>query len=335
MNKTFQRFAAAAVVALAACSVRPSFAPTLAGSAAIRSSSAAGPANHIYLANSFMTKSGTVTEYGPAGTSRLQTIAFPATALAGSGGLIAAGSKSNIQEYAAGTNTVKRTITQGVNEPMALAFDGSGNLYAVNFAGSRSIVEYARGTAAPLRTISLAAWPSRAVAIDAAGNLYVGVYDKSAGDVLIYSPGQAQPARTIPIPHANEYDYPAAMLLDSAQRLYVATNYGHIYIYEPGATAPTYVITYPDTLNSIALDKTGNLWAVGNGPLVEYAATNWKLVKSIVTGGPPIQVGVDGNGNVYVGAIGVLEEYDAASGAKVRSVTKGVGTPIWMVFASR
>ncbi len=53
--------------------------------------------------------------------------------------------------YAPGKTKVRRTISQGVEAPNALAFDGSGKLYVAN---GENVLVYAAGTRKLVRTIS-------------------------------------------------------------------------------------------------------------------------------------------------------------------------------------
>jgi DNA-binding beta-propeller fold protein YncE len=47
--------------------------------------------------------------------------------------------------YAPGSKSVLRTISQGLNDPGALAFDGSGNLYVANITGNAVTVYATEG----------------------------------------------------------------------------------------------------------------------------------------------------------------------------------------------
>lgn len=63
-------------------------------------------------------------------------------------------------------------ITTGIDNPDALAFDSSGNLYVAN-EGGNTVTVYAAGSGTPSRTISIGIHHPDALAIDADGNLYV------------------------------------------------------------------------------------------------------------------------------------------------------------------
>ena len=93
--------------------------------------------------------------------------------------------------YARGSSSVLRTISEGVNFPYALAFDGSKNL----------------GSGLVLRSISQSVQFPGSLAFDAAGNLYVGNSDNST--ITVYASGKKKLKRTISArvsyPHATSF----------------------------------------------------------------------------------------------------------------------------------
>ena len=72
--------------------------------------------------------------------------------------------------YVAGGTSALRTISQGVNNPEDLEFDGSGNLFVAN-VGDNTVTVYAPGKTRVLRTISEGVNGPDALAFDAADNL--------------------------------------------------------------------------------------------------------------------------------------------------------------------
>ena len=76
--------------------------------------------------------------------------------------------------YAPGKGKVLRTITDGLNNPFAVAFDGSGNVYIANLFGDKGAVTvYAPGGASLLRTISQGVYGPEALAFDSSSDLFV------------------------------------------------------------------------------------------------------------------------------------------------------------------
>jgi hypothetical protein len=68
--------------------------------------------------------------------------------------------------YAQGSTKVLRTISKGLSDPFALAFDGSANLY-VSIYANNTVTEYAPGGTHLVRTISQGVSNPRALAFRA------------------------------------------------------------------------------------------------------------------------------------------------------------------------
>jgi hypothetical protein len=60
--------------------------------------------------------------------------------------------EATVTVYAQGSTKVLRTISKGLSDPFALAFDSSANLYVSNYANN-TVTVYAPGGTYPLRTI--------------------------------------------------------------------------------------------------------------------------------------------------------------------------------------
>jgi hypothetical protein len=103
----------------------------------------------------------------------------------------------NVVEYAFGSSSPKRTITDGVNSPAQVCSDTKGNLYVLNATGP-SVTEYAAGQRTVKRTIISGLDQPSAIAVDASANLYVA--NKGSGSnaesITIYSPSSSAPTRT-------------------------------------------------------------------------------------------------------------------------------------------
>ena len=97
--------------------------------------------------------------------------------------------------YAPNSTSVLRTMPYAHQEPLALAFDTTGNLYVLLMPcvayGLGSVVVYAKGTTTVLRTISQGL-PTD-LTVDGAGNLYVYI----GSQIKIYAPGSTSVRRII------------------------------------------------------------------------------------------------------------------------------------------
>ena len=58
-----------------------------------------------------------------------------------------------VSEFAPGSTTPTATLT-GLNDPDALAFDSSGNLYVANYGGNGTVSEFAPGSTTPTATLT-------------------------------------------------------------------------------------------------------------------------------------------------------------------------------------
>lgn len=150
-----------------------------------------------------------------------------------------------------GYMTYARTITKGIQLPVALAVDPSDQLFVANCRrcpfsqpGKRKdwISVYASNGSAPLRRFddgSDGRKIPRDLAIDSTGRLYVANdnLDRAGGphggEILVYAPGGSTPIGTI----TQGIDIPVALALDPSNNLYVANAYGgDVTVYNPGGT---------------------------------------------------------------------------------------------------
>jgi hypothetical protein len=111
----------------------------------------------------------------------------------------------NVVVYAPGGTSPVSTIAteQGLCNPIAFAFDASGNLYVANYAAGQpsysSVSVYAAGSLALIRTIMNGMNNPRAIAVDTAGALYVAnqADDVPPGDMTVYAPQSAKLVQTL------------------------------------------------------------------------------------------------------------------------------------------
>jgi sugar lactone lactonase YvrE len=138
--------------------------------------------------------------------------------------------KNEIDVFAPGASSPFRTITQGIDLPRVLMFDGSGNLFVANCSPCDS---YGK---------------------------------KHGGSITVYAPGSGVPSRTI----TNGIDWPVAMAFDGEGKLAVAnspwTGKGSVAVYG-SASHPMYTIVKDiASPNAIAADPSGNVY-VSNLPV--------------------------------------------------------------------
>ncbi len=208
----------------------------------------------------------------------------------------------SVNVYAAGTTKLLRSIKDGINSPMALAFDTNGNLYVFNGDGNdTAVLVYAPGASTPSRSLPQGYTDVSAIALDASNNLFV-IRSPVSGQASIveYKADSTKIVRTI----TKGIQSPQAIALDSSGRLYVANtpfpNAGWVSVYAPGSSTPSYRITSGmDDPQLLAIGGEGNLY-VGNddygvalarrdvssgdnGSLCAYAPKAKKPMRCIVT----------------------------------------------------
>ncbi len=187
----------------------------------------------------------------------------------------------------------------GVSQPVALAFDSSGALYAANKQGS-TVTKYTPGSTSPTATLTGLNGPD-ALAFDAAGNLYVANYFAgNSGTISVFHPGAVHPSATL-----TGVAYPVALAVDRNGNLFVA-NSGNasttVSEFAPGATKPTASLTGLSAPDALAFDSSGNLYvANANNGTVSVFAPGMTIAATTLTGlDAPDALAFDSSGNLYV-----------------------------------
>jgi hypothetical protein len=131
----------------------------------------------------------------PGGKNHLYYLADGATALALDSQddvYVAQGYSNSIFVYKAYKRSPHRTITNGVDGPVALTIDGKGNLYCAN---ANNVTVYAPGSSTPAYTITDGINQPDALLADGSGNLYVS--NVGANSVTVYPEGSTTPSEII------------------------------------------------------------------------------------------------------------------------------------------
>jgi methionine-rich copper-binding protein CopC len=122
---------------------------------------------------------------------------------------------TTVSIFAAGATTPSTTLT-GLNGPVALAFDSSGNLYVANHGGT-TVSEFAPDATTASATLTGLSGPD-ALTFDSSGNLYVT--NEGGTTVSKFAPGATTASATL-----TGLSGPDALAFDSSGNLYVA-NFG-------------------------------------------------------------------------------------------------------------
>ncbi len=219
------------------------------------------------------------------------------------------------------------TLT-GLNDPNALVFDASGNLYVANygFNGSGTTVsEFAPGATSPSATLIGLSGPI-ALAFDASGNLYVANFGQGNGtSVSKFAPGGTTPTATL-----TGLNGPDALAFDASGNLYVA-NYGGgsngngttVSKFAPGATSPTATLNAGNNPAALAFDASGNLYVANAGDnTVDKFAPGATSPSATLTGlNEPYALAFDASGNLFAA------NYGSGSGTTISKFAPGATTP--------
>jgi len=218
-----------------------------------------------------------------------------------------------------------RTLTDGVNGAVALAFDAAGNEYVLN-RNAASVTVYARDGGAPIRTIAMSGIPYlSALAVDGSGRLYVA--DRFQQSVLEYLPGATTPSRTI----TDGIRSPEALAIDREGNLYVADSNVQVTVYDP-ATGHR-LRTLAGALRfpiSLQFDAYGNLY-VGCARSVEIFAPEATSPSRTIVQGINVAkaMAFDSLGNLFVANLGsnTVTEYEPYATAPVATISHGISGP--------
>ncbi len=168
---------------------------------------------------------------------------------------VANSAANTVTLYAAGSTALLTTIT-GVNNPQALVFDTSGDLFVAGTPGS--VAEYAPPYTGSATTIGSGVNHPQALALDSRGNLFVA-NGNGSNSVTVYSaPYGGSPTAVI----GNGVNDPVSLALDAANDVFVVNQgAGTVTEYAPPYLTPA--VTLSNGLNgpsSAAIDARGNLF---------------------------------------------------------------------------
>jgi serine/threonine protein kinase, bacterial len=189
-----------------------------------------------------------------------------------------------------------RTITDGVNEPEALAVDPAGNLYVAN-RETKNITAYAPGSTTVSFTIANVP-KVRAMQFDPAGELNVAGSD----DVTVYAAGTGQLLRSI----KNKLHHPYRLAFDPAGDLFVLSfdvkpRKTDIVEFAPGATKATRYFGVSQYANCLVVGPDGYLYVGNDTTVLVIDPATGATVRTISDGVyDSLTVAFDSVGNFYL-----------------------------------
>ena len=220
------------------------------------------------------------------------------------------------------------TITAGVGDPDALAFDANGDLWVAEGASPPRIVEYRGGSvvhnAAPVAQITNfgGVISPEGLAFDSHGNLWIAGGTAVEEYLAAGLPSNPQPARIwSDETHGLPLDGPDALAFDPHGNLWVASYDNRVLLEFAAASltkshpAPLHILQLPsgDSPLDIAFDPNGNLWvACTNDSIYEFGAASLGRTTTphaivnlsrLISGGVP-GIAFDQTGNLFASAVG-------------------------------
>jgi sugar lactone lactonase YvrE len=238
---------------------------------------------------------------------------------------------NSIYVYKVGGNTPLRKITQGVDQPLTVAVDGSGNLYVANQGHGRrpkgSVTVYAPGSEMPARTISDGIQQLAGMALDRAGDVFV--FNFRAYEVDEYAAGKTKIERTI----TDGVFSPTYLAVDASGYLYVsncqdciyATPHDTITVYRPNSEKLFLTIhTTGDPPGQPRFSPRGDLFVDIGKDISVYAIHSDRILRKIV--GAAGVFCFDRSGNLYSGKAPYVN-----NGGSVRVYRPGAKTPAYTI----
>jgi sugar lactone lactonase YvrE len=195
------------------------------------------------------------------------------------------------------TGTVHTFAASGMNNPIDVVFDASGNVYVSNFVSNT--IEKFSPSGQDLGAFAHTG-PSSGpggMAFDAHGNLYVSYF--SANQVEKFTPGGQGSV------FASGLSVPNGMIFDTQGNLYVSnTGSNTIVKIDPSGNPTLFAASGLHTPDGLAFDSHGNLFVAnfGNGTIEKLSATGQDLGVFASTGftSGPGGLLIDASDNVYV-----------------------------------
>ena len=217
--------------------------------------------------------------------------------------------------------------SSGLNQPLGVAVDTSGNVYIAD-SGNGAIKEWNASTQQVTTLVSTGLAYPTGVAVDGSGNVYIADYGDSA--VKEWNASTQQVTTLVSSGLSNE----TGVAVDGSGNVYIA-DCGNYAIKEWNASTQQVTtlvssgLVYP---RGVAVDAVGNVYiADTNDNAIKGWSVSTQQVATLVSSGlsSPSGVAVDNSGNVYIADSGnnAIKEWSAATQQVTTLVSVGLSYP--------
>ena len=220
---------------------------------------------------------------------------------------------------------VTTLVAAGLNEPLGVAVDATGNVYIADY-GNGAVEKWTAASNTVTTLVSSGLASPAGVAVDAAGNVYIAAAGNNSIQkwtassntlTTLISSGLAAPFDVAVDRSGNIY---IADLIHSTVEKYSVLNH----------TLTTLVSVFQPS--SVAVDAAGNVYIAdySNNAIRKWTAANNTLTTLVSSGlNWPNGVAVDGSGNVYIADTfnGAIKKWTAANNTVTTLVSSGLNRP--------
>jgi streptogramin lyase len=216
----------------------------------------------------------------------------------------------------------------GLSGPVAVAVDGSGNVYLAD-TGNNAIKEWSAATQQVTTLVSTGLNQPAAVAVDNSGNVYIA--DTGNHAIKQWNATTQQVTALV----STGLNQPVGVAVDGSGNVYIADSLNNaIEVWNAMTQQVTALVS--TGLNQpvgVAVDGSGNVYIADslNDAIEEWSAATQQVTTLVSTGvNQPAGVAVDGSGNVYMAysKSAAIAEWSAATQQVTTLVSTGLQQPV-------
>jgi len=231
-----------------------------------------------------------------------------------------------------GPGPVITLVSSGLNSPLGVAVDGSGDVYIAD-SGNNAIKEWSLSTQQVTTLVSSGLNVPFGVAVDGSGNVYIA--DSGNNAIKEWSPSTQQVTTLV----STGLNSPSGVAVDGSGNVYIADSGNNATKEWSPSTqqVTTLVSTGLNSPSGVAVDISGNVYIADTGDFAikEWSPSSSQQVTTLVSAGLdfPFGAAVDGGGNVYIADTFnlAIKEWGASTQQVTTLVSAGLGGPFFGV----